>query len=120
MHQQPDSDAIRPSSVAHPLLDQIEQSSREILQQYASQPNDASTWTAIRAALSSFLTAMWRGGKLPGAKASDAFEVACGLGSTMTADDVLNGQLVAVVKVALLHPAEFAVVTIEQTMQTLD
>lgn len=40
----------------------------------------------------------------------------CGVGSTMTAADVLNGQLIAVVKVAVEHPAEFATFTIRQEM----
>lgn len=34
----------------------------------------------------------------------------------MTAADVLNGQLIAVVKVAVEHPAEFATFTIRQEM----
>lgn len=120
MHQRPDSAAIRPNNVEHPVLDVIEQSSRKLVRQYAFQPNDAKTWAAIRAALSNYLTGMWRDGKLSGAKSSDAFAVACGLGSTMTQADVLNGQLIAVVQVAVVHPAEFVQITIQQSVQPAD
>lgn len=100
------------------MLELIEQSSREIVQQYAFQPNDANTWAAIRAALWNYLQEMWAQGKLAGATPSDSFAVACGLGSTMTSADVLNGQLIAVVQVAVEHPADFVAITIQQTMQS--
>lgn len=100
------------------MLELIERSSREIVQQYAFQPNDAKTWAAIRAALSNYLLDMWTQGKLVGAKPTDSYAVACGLGSTMTTADVLNGQLIAVVQVAVVHPAEFTDIPIRQTMQS--
>lgn len=118
MHQQPDSAPIRPNPATHPVLERIERSSREIVQQYAFQPNDAKTWAAVRAALSNYLQKVWAEGKLLGPKPTDAYAVACGLGSTMTQTDVLNGQLIAVLQVAVVHPAEFNVITIRQTMQT--
>lgn len=100
------------------MLEQIEQSSHKFVRQYAFQPNDANTWAAIRAALSNYLGEVWAQGNLAGSKPSDAFAVACGLGSTMTQADVLNGQLIAEVRVAVVHPAEFVSITIRQTMQS--
>jgi phage tail sheath protein FI len=44
----------------------------------------------------------------------DAFQVNIGLGSTMTADDLLNGYLRVTAQVAVVHPAEFIVINIEQ------
>ncbi len=51
-----------------------------------------------------------------GATAADSFSVSAGLGTTMTADDILNGILRVSVKVAMTHPAEFIVITFEQQM----
>jgi phage tail sheath protein FI len=54
-------------------------------------------------------------GGLSGSKAADAFSVDCGLGITMT-DDVLNGYMNVTVKVAVIRPAEFIVLTFQQQM----
>lgn len=116
MHQHPVP--IRPHPDTHSVLELIEQASRKLVQQYAFQPNDANTWAAIRAVLANYLQGMWAQGKLVGAKPTDSFAVACGVGSTMTQEDVLNGELIAVVQVAVVHPAEFIAITIRQTMQS--
>jgi phage tail sheath protein FI len=68
--------------------------------------------------ISSFLTNLWKQGGLQGASAADAFSVSCGLGSTMTADDILNGYVNVTIKVAVVHPAEFIVITFQQQMAT--
>ena len=59
--------------------------------------NDSITWSTVTAAISSFLTDLWQRGGLMGAKPSSAFTVNCGLGSTMTAQDVLNGYMIVAV-----------------------
>ncbi len=51
-----------------------------------------------------------------GASAADAYSVECGLGATMTADDIINGFMNVTVKVSLIHPAEFIVITFQQEM----
>ncbi len=94
----------------------IEQSIKLALGQYVFAANDATTWSAIVAMCSSFLTSLWESGGLAGPTPRDAFNVQCGLGTTMSADDILNGMLYVQVEVAILHPAEFVVVTIGQTM----
>jgi phage tail sheath protein FI len=95
----------------------IEQSIKQVLGTYALAPNNAQTWTAVVSLIASFLTTLWQQGGLVGATAADAFSVACGLGSTMTADDILDGQLRVAVTVQIVHPAEFIVLTIVQEMQ---
>jgi phage tail sheath protein FI len=52
-----------------------------------------------------------------GDKASDAFTVQCGLGSTMTAQDILNGYMIVSVTLQMIHPAEFIELTFTQKMQ---
>jgi phage tail sheath protein FI len=60
---------------------------------------------------------MWRQGGLAGAKPSDAFSVQCGLGSTMTGTDILEGRLILLVTVAVIRPAEFIELTFTQQLQ---
>jgi phage tail sheath protein FI len=55
---------------------------------------------------------------MEGGGAEAAYGVAVGLGTTMTADDILNGFMNVAVNVALAHPAEFIVLTFQQKMQT--
>lgn len=91
----------------------IEQSIKQALQPYAFAPNDSNTWATITGMINSFLTSVWQQGGLMGARPSDAFQVNAGLG-TMTQDDILNGILRVTVLVAIVHPAEFMIITIEQ------
>jgi phage tail sheath protein FI len=67
--------------------------------------------------ISNFLTSLWAQGGLMGDKASDAFTVQCGLGSTMTGEDILNGYMIVSVTLQMVHPAEFIELTFKQTMQ---
>lgn len=94
----------------------LEQSCKLACHPYVFQPNDQNTWEAVKSMIGSFLTSIWKEGGLMGAKPADAFSVACGLGTTMTPDDVLNGIMTVVVKVALIRPAEFIVLTFQQQM----
>lgn len=94
----------------------IEQSVKQALQAFVFAPNDANTWRAVRGMIGSFLTGLWSQGGLQGASASDAFSVSVGLGSTMTADDLLDGRMRVTLQLAVVHPAEFIVVTMEQQM----
>lgn len=95
----------------------LEQSSKLAAQAYVFEPNDKNTWTAVTAMISNFLNSIWKQGGLQGATPADAFQVNCGLGSTMTSTDILNGLMRVSIKVAITHPAEFIVLTIEQEMQ---
>jgi phage tail sheath protein FI len=92
----------------------IEQSLKVATKSYIFEPNEANTWRSVKSMLESFLTSIWKEGALQGSKAADAFEVSIGLGSTMTADDILNGIIRVSVKVAVTHPAEFIMTTFEQ------
>jgi hypothetical protein len=66
------------------------------LQQYVFQANDGQTWEQVTAAVSGFLTNVWQDGGLVGPQASDAFTVAVGIGSSLTSQDILNGDMVDV------------------------
>lgn len=94
----------------------LEQSCKTALQNYIFAPTNPNTWSSVTAMLSNFLTSMWKEGALMGATAADAFSVACGLGSTMTSDDILNGFLNVTIQVAVAHPGEFIVISLQQQM----
>ncbi|WP_158992484.1 phage tail sheath C-terminal domain-containing protein [Mucilaginibacter sp. L196] len=96
----------------------LEQSCKLAAQAYVFQPNVKNTWEAVKAMIGSFLTSIWKQGGLMGATASDAFSVDCGLGTTMTGNDILNGFMNVSVKVAVVRPAEFIVITFQQEMAT--
>lgn len=95
----------------------IEQSVKEAASAYVFAPNDAKTWVSVKSMISNFLQGLWNQGGLVGPKPADAFSVTVGLGSTMTADDILNGRMIVAVKVAVSHPAEFIEITFQQEMQ---
>ena len=94
----------------------IEQSIKAALQQFVFAPNTAQTWATVTAMVSNFLDQLWRQGGLAGAKPADAYSISCGLGKTMTAQEILDGTMIVSVLVAITHPAEFIVLTISQQM----
>lgn len=73
------------------------------------ETNDANTWVRVKAMIENFLTEQWRAGALQGAKPEQAFHVKCGLGSTMTAQDILAGRMNVEVGMAVVRPAEFII-----------
>ncbi len=95
----------------------IEQSIKLALQQFVFAANDGGTWATVTATISNFLTQFWQSGGLMGDKASDAFTVNCGVPTTMSGLDILNGYMIVNVTVQLIHPAEFIELTFSQTMQ---
>ncbi|MCF5636092.1 phage tail sheath family protein, partial [Pseudomonas syringae] len=92
----------------------LEQSIKLSAREYVFEPNTANTWSAVKSMISSFLMGVWSEGGLQGAKPEDAFQVSVGLGTTMTADDLLNGYMRVTVLVATVKPAEFVVITFQQ------
>lgn len=96
----------------------IEQSVKLAARSYVFEPNDANTWTTMKSMINNFLNNLWKQGALAGATPAEAYTVQIGLGSTMTANDILDGYLNVTVLVALVHPAEFIVLTFKQEMQT--
>jgi phage tail sheath protein FI len=95
----------------------IEQSIKLALQQFVFAANNGRTWTIVISAVSSFLQGLWNEGGLFGATASEAFSVECGLGSTMTQQDILDGYMVVQVTVQMIRPAEFIELTFRQKLE---
>lgn len=94
----------------------IEQSVRNSSYSVVFQPNVPITWAIVKGSINSFLSTLWRQGALVGSSTEEAFDVNCGIGTTMTEDDVKSGIMRVQVKVAPSRPAEFIVITFEQKM----
>jgi phage tail sheath protein FI len=78
------------------------------------EPNDHRLWSSLRANIESFMNGLFRAGAFQGEKSGDAYFVRCGLGSTMTQDDIDRGQVIVLIGFAPVKPAEFVIVRIQQ------
>lgn len=96
----------------------IEQSLKNAMRSYVFQPNTDQTWSLVTSMVTSFLTQQWNQGALAGSTAAASFNVAIGLGLTMTANDILLGNMILSVRVAISHPAEFITINISQKQQS--
>ncbi len=95
----------------------LEQSIKLATKAYVFDNNVSTTWVTIKSMIRNFLTGIWKRGGLAGATPDDAFAVFCGLGETMTSEDILEGILRVTVLVAITRPAEFIEITFQQQMQ---
>ena len=82
------------------------------------EPNDANTWIKVRGMIENYLTQKWREGALAGATTKDAFFVRCGLGTTMNAQDILEGRMNVEIGMAVVRPAEFIILKFSHKLQT--
>jgi uncharacterized protein len=94
----------------------VEQSIKTALNAFVFAPNTASTWTTVVSMVESFLHGLWASGGLMGNSAAEAYNVKCGLGVTMTSDDILNGNMIVAVVLQMVHPAEFIELVFTQQM----
>ena len=99
------------------FFNMVEESCRKASEPFVFEPNDAGTWVKVKAMIGNFLTVQWRAGALAGAKPDDAFYVRVGLGSTMTAQDILEGRMIVEIGMAVVRPAEFIVLRFSHKMQ---
>jgi uncharacterized protein len=95
----------------------IEQSLKLACRSYVFEPNVSNTWVSISSMMNNFLFNLWKQGALTGTKPEQAYDVQIGLGTTMTANDILDGYLIVSIKVAIVRPAEFIVITFQQQQQ---
>jgi phage tail sheath protein FI len=95
----------------------VEESAKKATYAFVFEPNDANTWVKVRAMLENYLTLLWRQGALAGAKPEHAFYVKCGLGQTMTAQDILDGKLIIEIGLAAVRPAEFIIIRFMHKLQ---
>lgn len=80
------------------------------------EANDASTWVKVKGMIEGYLYGLWEKGALMGSTPEAAYRVQVGLGSTMTAQDVLDGKLIVQVEIAPVRPAEFIILRFTHKM----
>ncbi len=78
------------------------------------EPNAEATWAKVRVQVENFLNQTWQRGMLMGAKPQEAYFVRCDR-STITQSDIDNARLNVLVGVAVIKPAEFMILHINQT-----
>ncbi|MEX2382154.1 MAG: phage tail sheath C-terminal domain-containing protein [Opitutales bacterium] len=77
------------------------------------EPNDYSLWKSIRRDISAFLTRLWRDGALMGRTPEEAFFVKCDA-ETNPPEVIDAGQVVTLIGIAPVKPAEFIIFRISQ------
>ena len=91
----------------------LERSIYEGTQWVVFEPNNDKLWDRVKDSIRLFLRTLWRDGALFGRTEEEAFFVSCDL-TTMTQADILNGQLICEIGVAVVQPAEFIIFRIFQ------
>lgn len=78
------------------------------------EPNDTRLWSKIRTTMGVFLTEYFNQGGLRGNNTAEAFYVKCDAENNL-AQSIQNGELNIEIGVALEYPAEFIVITLNQS-----
>jgi phage tail sheath protein FI len=100
------------------FFNMVEESVKKSTNWAVFEPNDANTWVKVRGMIENYLTQKWREGALAGATTKEAFFVRCGLGTTMSAQDILEGRMNVEIGMAVVRPAEFIVLKFSHKLQT--
>jgi phage tail sheath protein FI len=100
------------------LFNMVEESVKKSTYWAVFETNDANTWVKVRGMIENYLTQKWREGALAGATTKEAFFVKCGLGTTMTAQDILEGRMYVEIGMAVVRPAEFIILRFFHKLQT--
>lgn len=99
------------------LNDYVERSLALLARMYLFEPNNEVTWYKIKGQFHNWLRRLWQQGGLSGGEESDAFSISLGLNETMTQDDIQAGNMVILVRIAPLNPAEFIDITLQLNAQ---
>jgi phage tail sheath protein FI len=99
------------------FFNMVEESVKRSTHWAVFEPNDSNTWVLVRAMIENYLILKWKEGALAGTKPEDAFFVHVGLGTTMTAEDVLEGRMNVEIGMAAVRPAEFIILKFSHKLQ---
>jgi phage tail sheath protein FI len=98
------------------FFNMVEESTKNATAQFVFEPNDANTWTRVRAMIENFLTLQWRAGALIGTTTDEAYYVRVGLNETMTELDIWEGRMIVEIGMAVVRPAEFIILQFSHKM----
>ncbi|HYR63082.1 MAG TPA: phage tail sheath C-terminal domain-containing protein [Actinomycetota bacterium] len=96
------------------LFNMVEESIARSTNWIVFEPNDRTLWKNIRRDVGAFLTLVWRDGALMGRTPEEAFFVKCDE-ETNPPDVIDAGQVVTVIGMAPVKPAEFIIFRISQS-----
>ncbi len=96
------------------LFNMIEESIEEGTNWIVFEPNDRTLWKSIRRDVGAFLTRVWRDGGLMGSTPEEAFFVKCDE-ETNPQEVIDAGQVVAMIGIAPVKPAEFIIFRLSQS-----
>src|SRR5690554_1990483 len=99
------------------FFDMVTASVDDAISRFEFEPNDSNTWVKIRLMVENFLHIQWRLGAMAGVKPEHAFYVRVGLGQTMTVQDITDGNLIVEIGMAVVRPAEFIILRVNQKLQ---
>jgi phage tail sheath protein FI len=88
----------------------IEESTKKATSFAVFEPNDATTWLKVKGMIESYLYGLWEKGAFFGSTPEKAYFVNVGLGTTMTAQDILEGLMIVEIGIAAVRPAEFIII----------
>ncbi len=100
------------------FFNMVEESVKKSTYWAVFEPNEANTWVKVRGMIENYLTQKWREGALAGATTKDAFFVRCGMGTTMSSVDILEGRMNVEIGMAVVRPAEFIILKFSHKLQT--
>lgn len=96
------------------LFNMVEESIAQSTRWVVFEPNDRSLWKSMKRDVGAFLTMIWRAGALMGKTPEEAFFVKCDE-ETNTPEVIDAGQLVILIGIAPVKPAEFVIFRISQS-----
>ena len=99
------------------LFNSVERDVKAALGKAMFEPNHSATWETVRAAIDNYLYALRQEGALQGKKPEEAYFVQVGLGVTMTAQDLEEGNLIVEIGLAAVRPVEFVVLRFTQNIE---
>lgn len=94
----------------------LEQSIKQSIERFLLEPNDIRAWKRVRELIEGFLLSLWRQGAFKGAQPSHAFNVAVGLGETMTKADIAEGRMFIRIFAAMSRVGDFSTLSVVQQM----
>jgi phage tail sheath protein FI len=98
------------------LFNMVKESIAESTRWVVFEPNDRPLWKLIERDVSAFLNLLWRSGALAGSTPEEAYFVRCDE-TTNPQNSIDAGNVITVIGIAPLKPAEFVIFKIGQTAE---
>lgn len=98
------------------LANAVQKSINNGLEQFDGRDNNATTWNFAKQTVTNFLNNLYSNGAFQGSTTRDAFFVKCGLGETMTQNDIDQGRMILEIGIAPIRPAEFIILSFEKQL----